>query len=55
LKSAEKSSRREHFSGREKRALAPLWVWIAFVMIGVGIVAYIVSYSMFENIIAFLG
>jgi hypothetical protein len=32
----------------------PLWVWIAFVLIGVGIVAYIVSYSMFEDIIAFL-
>lgn len=39
---------------KQARETTPLWVWIAFVLIGVGIVAYIVSYSMFEDVIAFL-
>ena len=39
---------------KQAREATPLWVWIAFGLIGVGIVAYMVSYSMFEDIIAFL-
>jgi hypothetical protein len=40
---------------KQAREATPLWVWIAFVLVGVGIVAYVVGYSMFEDIIAFLG
>ena len=39
---------------KQSREATPLRVWIAFVLIGVGIVAYIVSYLLFEAIIAFL-
>jgi hypothetical protein len=48
-------NRRTGGSMKQAREATPLWVWIAFVLVGVGIVAYVVGYSMFEDIIAFLG
>jgi hypothetical protein len=37
----------------QPRESSPLWVWLAFVLIGVGALAYFAGYLMIEEIIAF--
>lgn len=32
----------------------PLYVWLAFVLIGLGVIAYLTGYLLFEEIFAFL-
>ena len=45
------------FGGRMKqlqpRESSPLWVWLAFVLIGLGAIAYLTGYLMIEEMIAF--
>ncbi len=33
---------------------APLWVWLAFALMAVGIIAYLAAYFMIEDLAAFL-
>jgi hypothetical protein len=37
----------------QPREASPLWVWLAFVLIGLGAIAYLAGYLMIEEIIAF--
>ena len=37
---------------QQSREGAPLWVWLAFVLIGLGIGAYVAGYLMIEEMIA---
>jgi hypothetical protein len=37
----------------QSRETSPLWVWLAFGLIGLGSLAYITGYLMIEEMIAF--
>jgi hypothetical protein len=37
---------------QQPREGAPLWVWLAFVLIGLGVGAYVTGYLMIEEMIA---
>ena len=38
----------------QPREASPLYVWLAFVLIGIGVLAYITGYLVIEEIFAFL-
>lgn len=41
------------FAGAEiSRETAPLWVWLTFVLIGIGIIAYAAGFMVLEDIFA---
>jgi hypothetical protein len=42
----------EAMKQQQSREGAPLWVWLAFVLIGLGIGAYVTGYWMIEEMIA---
>ena len=37
----------------QPRESSPLWVWLAFLLIGLGAIAYLTGYLMIEEMIAF--
>jgi hypothetical protein len=37
----------------QSRETSPLWVWLAFVLLGLGAIAYLTGYLMIEEMIAF--
>jgi hypothetical protein len=37
----------------QPRESPPLWVWLTFVLIGLGAIAYLTGYLMIEEMIAF--
>lgn len=39
---------------QQPRETAPLWVWLAFVLMGIGFAAYLLGYLMIEEMIAYL-
>ena len=39
---------------KHAREATPLWVWIVFVLMGVGVIAYVAGVFMIEDIIAFV-
>lgn len=42
----------ETMKQRQPRESAPLWVWLTFVLIGLGIGTYVAGYLMIEEIVA---
>ncbi|WP_283815765.1 hypothetical protein [Bradyrhizobium lablabi] len=38
----------------QPREASPLYVWLAFVLLGLGVIAYVAGYLVFEEIFAFL-
>jgi hypothetical protein len=40
-------------SMKQQRETTPLWVWVAFVLIGVGVGIYVTGYVMVEEMIAY--
>jgi hypothetical protein len=42
-----------HMKRLQPRESSPLWVWLAFVLIGLGAIAYLAGYLMIEEMIAF--
>jgi hypothetical protein len=43
---------REAMNEQQPREATPLWVWLAFLVIGIGAVAYLTGYLVIEEIIA---
>ena len=39
---------------RQAREATPIWVWMTFALMGVGIAAYLISYLMIAEIVAFI-
>jgi len=39
---------------QQSRETAPLWVWLAFILMGFGFAAYLAGYLMIEEMIAYL-
>ncbi|MET4482343.1 hypothetical protein [Bradyrhizobium sp. F1.13.3] len=38
---------------KQQREATPLWVWVAFVLIGLGVGIYVTGYVMVEEMIAY--
>jgi len=39
---------------RQAREATPIWVWITFALMGVGIAAYLIGYLMIAEMVAFI-